>query len=116
VPVTSFSRHFQGAFLREECLRVETWLKPWAKLFCPFVGAQTLYCDAGSPPERVPYQRVASPSQIVKPTASSPKRCLYDRAAGRIQDDPVQLTIILDSSEEVSHRGVSRLLMSDLLT
>jgi hypothetical protein len=35
---SSFSRHFQGAFLRGE----HPGLKPWAKPFCPF-GAQSLY-------------------------------------------------------------------------
>ena len=35
--VSSFSRHFQGAFLRVDY----PGLKPWAKLPCPF-GAQTL--------------------------------------------------------------------------
>src|SRR6266446_3562438 len=36
--VSSFSRHFQGAFLHGRHLG----LKPWAELFCPF-GAETLY-------------------------------------------------------------------------
>jgi hypothetical protein len=36
--VSSFSRHFQGAFLRGE----HPGLKPWAKPFCPF-GAQSFY-------------------------------------------------------------------------
>jgi hypothetical protein len=36
--VSSFWRHFQGAFLRGGY----PGLKPWAELFCPF-GAQTLY-------------------------------------------------------------------------
>jgi hypothetical protein len=36
--VSSFWRHFQGAFLRGEY----PGLKPWAELFCPF-GAQTSY-------------------------------------------------------------------------
>ena len=43
--VSSFSRHFQGAFLRGGY----PGLKPWAQLFCPF-GAQDLvpfpYVDA----------------------------------------------------------------------
>src|SRR5271165_3766088 len=36
--ISSFSRHFQGAFLRGGY----PGLKPWAELLCPF-GAQTLY-------------------------------------------------------------------------
>jgi len=42
--VSLFSCHFQGAFFAWQVPRVETWLKPWAQLFCPFgFGAQTLY-------------------------------------------------------------------------
>ena len=49
--------------------------------------------------ERVPTTRKASANQIGKPKASSPRCSLYARVAAPIQDYPVQLTIILDSSD-----------------
>jgi hypothetical protein len=52
--------------------------------------------------ERVPTIASAPPKQIVKPRASSPKRCPYDHATASIQDCLSPLTAILDSNESGS--------------
>ena len=61
--VSSFSRHFQGAFLRGGYPGLKPGLKPWAQLFCLF-GAQDLvpfpYVDAHRrPARRLPCSAIA---------------------------------------------------------